>query len=581
MAEPIKSVLLVDYESLQRSLVGTVGETRLAERSAVWLAALEAGRLGPDVKRTLMVKRCYASPSLRGKQRDLIIAAGFDLVDSVDAGARSSADLHMAMDTVDALGKPEGYQEFILLSAAAELAPLLTRLKANKRVTVIYADPATPAGDRNLADAIIETSDLVRVLTGEPTPVGDISVPAGAPSPRADIEAFARRIHAATSVPLFSPKTFAELFRQLTEEIATNGYHFQTTARNVADRMVASGRNVTRRQVVFIVKGLALKGHVFSTSDTAEKLAEVFREQAHYLITNAGITLNQHEEDLLTAWFLSRPPSGAPAPETPPAPAPAAATPRPAAAAPPAPPATPAIPEASSDAKATIAETIEREVAKAVARQPPQAERVPIKPPQPQPPPQAQPPRPTNAQQQKPPQVKVEMPKSAARPPPFPSAREEAKAVIAARIAGAARMKPAGTRTPIPAKPAPKAPASPAAPEPPPVAESAPPPASEGAKAEALENSILAAIAEAVDVLVEDSDDEDQAPPPAPAPPPQREPQGKKRTNNAAPAGANRASPIPSRRLRRRRKRTPPRATTSATRSSGSSPRTTANRSDE
>jgi hypothetical protein len=535
MAEPIKSVLLVDYESLQRSLVGTVGETRLAERSAAWLAALEAGRLGPDVKRKLMVKRCYAGPSLRGKQRDLIIAAGFELVDSVDAGARSSADLHMAMDTIDALAKPEGYQEFILLSAAAELAPLISRLKANKRVTVIYADPATPSGDRNLADATIETSDLVRVLTGEPTSVGDISVPAGAPSPRADIEAFARRIHAATSIPLFSPKTFAELFRQLTEEISTNGYHFQTTARNVADRMVAGGRNVTRRQVVFIVKGLALKGHVFSTSDTAEKLAEVFREQAHYLITNAGITLNRHEEDLLTAWFLSRAPSAAGA--SAPLPAATAPAPRPAAAAPPpAPPATATVPEPSPDAKAAIAETIEREVAKAVARQPSQADRVPIKPPQPQQP-QPQPTRPNAAQPQKPPQVKVELPKSTARPPPFPSAREEAKAVIAARIAGAARMKPAGTRTPIPAKPAPKAPAPPPPPEEPeapPVAAAAPPLPADGGESDALENSILAAIAEAVDVLVEDSNEEHQEPEPPP-PPPQREPQGKKRATNQPP----------------------------------------------
>lgn len=534
MAEPIKSVLLVDYESLQRSLVGTVGESRLAERSAVWLAALEAGRLGPDVKRKLMVKRCYASQSVRGKQRDLLVAAGFEMVEAADAGVRSSADLHMAMDTIDALAKPEGYQEFILLSAA-ELAPLLSRLKASKRVSVIYADPATSPGDRNLADAIIETADLVRILTGEPTPVADISVPAGAASPRADIEAFARRIHAATSIPLFSPKTFAELFRHLTEEIASNGYHFQTTARNVADRMVASGRNVTRRQVVFIVKGLALKGHVFSTNDTAEKLAEVFREQAHYLITNAGITLNQQEEDLLTAWFQGRAPSATGTPARSPAASAAAPAPaRPQAAA-------PAEPEAPSDAKATIAETIEREVAKAVAR-PAGPERVAIKPPQPQAPAQAG--RQAPAQPQKPPTVKVELPKSTARPTPFPSAREEAKAVIAARIAGAARMKPAGTRTPIPAKPAPKTPAPPApaaaepeaAPAPAAPAAAAPTPAA-GAKADALENSILAAIAEAVDVLVEDSNDEpdvhqEQEPPP---PPPPREVQGKKRGNTAPP----------------------------------------------
>ncbi len=70
--------------------------------------------------------------------------------------------------------------------------------------------------------------------------------------------------------------------------------------------MTAAGRNVNRRQVVFIVKGLALKGHVFSTTDTPARLAEVFREQARYLITNAGITLDEREDELLSGVVRGR-----------------------------------------------------------------------------------------------------------------------------------------------------------------------------------------------------------------------------------------------------------------------------------
>ena len=141
---------------------------------------------------------------------------------------------------------------------------------------------------------------------------------------RTEIEGFARKIHAATSIPLFSPRTFAELFRLLTEEIVANGYHFQTTAKNVAERLAEGGRTVTRRQVVFIVKGLALKGHVFSTSDTPRKLAEVFREQARYLIENAGLKLDEQQEKILSAWLVDRVPATlarpAPAPVRPIAP---------------------------------------------------------------------------------------------------------------------------------------------------------------------------------------------------------------------------------------------------------------------
>src|SRR5690606_11432134 len=93
---------------------------------------------------------------------------------------------------------------------------------------------------------------------------------------------------------------------------------------------------------------------------------------------------------------------------------------------------------------------------------------------------------------------------------PSAAAREEAKAVIAARIAASAKLKP-GRTMPVPAKPAPKAPSPrphqhPQSPpahgpaKPPPADEAAPPAAAHAAPpqdhSDALENSILAAIAQ-------------------------------------------------------------------------------------
>ena len=497
MADSTKSVLLLDYDSLHRSLAGSVAETRLAERAAAWLAAMESGRLLSDEghRRRIAAKRCYVGPNVRGKPRDALAVAGFEMVDAAESGARNAADLLMAMDIVELLAGGD-YDEFILLSSGNDLAPLLSRLKTAKRLTAIYADDLTSDKDKATADQVLEKADFVRLLSSEPRSPEAKSPPAPAAaavqSERADIETFARRIHAATNIPLFSPRTFAELFRHLTDEITANGYHFQSTAKNVAERMVAGGRNVNRRQVVFIVKGLALKGHVFSTNDTPERLSEVFREQARYLIGNAGIKLTDQEETLLSAWFLSRPPpSTLPQSQQQPAPAPAAAAP------PPPPPPSPVI-EAPAAAKAAIAETIEREVAKAVAK--PAAEKKPAA--RPAPVIEHQPRR-------SPPVRPVDLPKTAtAKPVPLPTAREEAKAVIAARIAGAAKMKPATSRAPLP----PKAPP----PVEPPAEEEAPargkartaapkPPAESSENSDALESSILAAIAEAVDVLVEDS----------------------------------------------------------------------------
>jgi hypothetical protein len=479
MAEAIKSALLVDYDSLRRSLADAGGqvEAHLADRAAAWVSAIESGRLiGPQgTHRRVLLRRCYAGPSVLGKVRDALAAAGFDVVDCGvhDSGSRSSADLCMAIDAIDALGQPNGAEEFILLTAAAELTPLLARLKASKRLTAIYVDAATAQRDKALADAFLDDADFADFLASDEVPVGE-DMRAAAAADRAEIEAFARKIHAATNIPLFSPKTFAELFKHLTDEIRENSYHFQTTAKNVADRMTATGRNVTRRQVVFIVKGLALKGHVFSTTDSPDGLAEVFREQARYLITNAGMNLDPRQEQLLSAWFVSRPP---PQPQK--------------------------------------ARTQAGNGAAAPKSAPPETTRQPDKPSAP-----ARPSEPTKAApvaKPAPATVKpVELPKSAAKPAtpmkpaPSPAAREEAKAVIAARIAASAKLKPgakpgtAGKSAPKPAQPQKRA---------------------SDRASDALESSILAAIAEAVDVLVEDGNDDES---------PSREPPARRRPNNAA-----------------------------------------------
>ena len=207
----------------------------------------------------------------------------------------------MVIDTLDALDHPAGYDEFILLSGDADLTPVLLRLRAHNRNTVIYGDAGISASYKAIADGIVDAERFAAVLSGEPAEEkaeaeaaaaqaesGDATAAAPVAADRAEIEALARKVHAGTNVPVFSPRTFADLFRLLAQEIGENGYHFQNTAENVTDKLVAAGRNVNRRQVVFVVKGLALKGHVFSTTDTPERLAEVFREQVLYLIGSAG-----------------------------------------------------------------------------------------------------------------------------------------------------------------------------------------------------------------------------------------------------------------------------------------------------
>lgn len=320
MAEATKSVLLVDYDSIHRSLsAGDSGAVeRLSSRLASWVGAIEAGSLfatRPEAptRRRVLIRRCYADPAVLGDDRAAFLANGFQVVDCPPAEGRehNTAAIHMVLDSIDALDHPTAYEEFILLSSDSDLSPLLIRLRAHNRMTAIYATMETAESYRAIADAIIEEPGFIAALLAETQPAAEEEDKdeARPPADRSEVEALARKVSSATNVPLFAPRTFAELFRHLVEEIAQNGYHFQTTAENVATRMTETGRKVSRRQVVFVVKGLALKGHVFSTGDTPERLADVFREQALYLAENAGLPLDENERRVMSSWIVGQVPS--------------------------------------------------------------------------------------------------------------------------------------------------------------------------------------------------------------------------------------------------------------------------------
>jgi hypothetical protein len=303
MVDSTKTVLLIDFDSVRRGLsdVDPKAAPLFAERAAAWVEALEHGDLAtPPELRQILIKRCYGDPRILGEGSAHFRAAGFDVIECPPhASGRSSTQLHLVIDAIDALNSDTDYDEFILLSAEVDLGPLIRRLKRDGQRTLIYADDKTRPAYRQMADGVLPAKAIANFVSGNgeapPKPVS-----------RAEIEAFASKISEATGIPLFSPKTYAELFRHLAEEIATSGYNFQTTARSVSDKLVEAGRSVTRRQVVFVVKGLALKGHVFSDTDSPRHLAEVFCEQSRYLISNAGLTVEGSEERLLSGWLVDR-----------------------------------------------------------------------------------------------------------------------------------------------------------------------------------------------------------------------------------------------------------------------------------
>ena len=305
MVKPVKSILLVDLDGLGRSLAASGGkgmEKRLAERIDDWSGAIESGELIEPAGTLCAIaeRRCYARSASADEARAAFAHAGFEIA---ECNGQAEVDFRFAIDAMDAAADADEELAFILLTAAPDLAPLVERLRARGHHVAVYVSDDTAAAYRDAADMAIPASQFVALLAESEAPPQ--AAPPTASADRGKIEAFAREIHAATSIPMFSPRTFADLFRILADEVSQHGYHFNDTAKTVAERLAGAGRNVTSRQVVFVVKGLALKGHVFSTNDTAERLAEVFREQARYLIGSTGITLDADREALLAAWIAA------------------------------------------------------------------------------------------------------------------------------------------------------------------------------------------------------------------------------------------------------------------------------------
>ena len=349
MVQAFKSVLLIDYDSIYRSLndrAPGAGDL-LGARAGAWLEAIEHGDivdaayLEPEARRRFQIKRCYADPKLLGKNRGWLTANGIQIVDCTPSTGlvRGAADIHMTLDALDAAeSEPD---EIIVLSAETDLTPLLFRLRASNQKVLIYTTEQTAGSYKTFADGAVDGIRLLEILAQPSevplapaqgaiprpprisapqkperfTPAAAVATPrtkkSSKPSTRGrrkslDREALAalvRRIHEATNVPLFSPRAFADLFRLIAEEVAESGYKFTATTDHVTDRMNELGRDVSKRQIGFVIKGLTLRGHVFAAGDSAEELATIFYEQVLYLIESTELEVTDVETGLIQAWI--------------------------------------------------------------------------------------------------------------------------------------------------------------------------------------------------------------------------------------------------------------------------------------
>lgn len=187
----LRCALFVDFDNVYLGLrrLDPAAAAAFAQEPGHWLAALEAGTdADGDFARRFLVRACYLNPSAFSEFRPNFTRAGFAVVDcpSLTQQGKSSADINLVLDAVDALAAPTRYDEFVIVSADADFTPLALRCRAaDRRVTIVTAGPAASAY-RAVADAVVTADQLVE-LVRTPDPVAPVApaVATGADARRA------------------------------------------------------------------------------------------------------------------------------------------------------------------------------------------------------------------------------------------------------------------------------------------------------------------------------------------------------------------------------------------------------------
>lgn len=185
---PLLSTIFIDYDNIYLSLKRKNEEAakRFAKDAGLWLREIETGRLitptnglASVAPRRIVMNRCYGNPVPRRNASDNatdmnsfpfvrhhFLRAGMEAVDCppLTSQLKNSADIRMVMDVRDLLGHDTYFDEFIILSGDADFTPLLHRLRAHARRTVVFANDHTAAPYTAIADGEIREASLISLL---------------------------------------------------------------------------------------------------------------------------------------------------------------------------------------------------------------------------------------------------------------------------------------------------------------------------------------------------------------------------------------------------------------------------------
>jgi hypothetical protein len=167
----VRSALFVDFDNIYLGLQNE--DPRAAEQFAThpgrWLRWLQEDLPNDSrLPRKILLRRCYLNPSQFSRFRPYFIRSAFEVVDCppLTRGGKTSADIQMVMDIMDALGHATRFEEFIILSGDADFTPVLLRLSRYDRRSVVLAAGPASAAYKAACDLIIDQDTFLEEAIG-------------------------------------------------------------------------------------------------------------------------------------------------------------------------------------------------------------------------------------------------------------------------------------------------------------------------------------------------------------------------------------------------------------------------------
>ena len=164
-----RTALFVDFDNVYIGL-------RDLDEQAAEVFARDPGRLvswletGEDAdgpfRRRFLVRVCYLNPEPFSQFRPFYTSAGFRVVDtpSLTRQGKSAADTHVVIDALDTLAQPVHCDEFVICASDADYAPLMVRLRAHDRRTMMVTASPSSRAYRAVCDEAVEPATFITGL---------------------------------------------------------------------------------------------------------------------------------------------------------------------------------------------------------------------------------------------------------------------------------------------------------------------------------------------------------------------------------------------------------------------------------